>query len=37
MGVAIDPTCINMGRLERKEPNLIHFKLSGRASRHSLT
>jgi len=26
MGVAIiDPTCINIGRLERTEPNLIHF------------
>jgi len=27
-GVAIDPTCINIGRLERTGPNLIH--LNGR-------
>ena len=26
LGVAIDPTCSNMGRLERTEPNLIRFK-----------
>jgi len=24
-GVAIDPTCIKVGRLERTQPNLIHF------------
>jgi len=25
-GVTFEPTCINIGRLERTEPNLIHFK-----------
>jgi len=25
-GVAIDPTCINIGRLQCTEPNLMHFK-----------
>jgi len=28
-GVAIDPTCINIRRLERTKPNLIHFKWAG--------
>jgi len=26
MGIAIDPTYINIGRLERTEPNIIYFK-----------
>jgi len=30
------PTCINIGRLERTEPNLIHFKWGSRVNRHSL-
>jgi len=25
-GVATDPACINLGKLERMEPNLINFK-----------
>jgi len=25
-GIAIDPTCINIRRLERTETNLMHFK-----------
>jgi len=34
MGVAIDPTCIHIGRLERTEPNLIRFKWGSRVNRH---
>jgi len=34
MGVAIDPTCINIGRLERTEPNLVHFIWGRRANSH---
>jgi len=36
LGVAIDPTCIKMGRLERTELNLIHFKWRSRVNRHPL-
>jgi len=31
--VATDPTYIKIGRLERTEPNLIHFKWSSRVNR----
>jgi len=33
--VAIDPTCINIGRLERTESNIIHFKWVSQVDRHS--
>ena len=36
MGVAIDPTCYIIGRLERTEPNRIHFKWGSRVNRHSV-
>jgi len=32
-GVAIDPTCMNIGRLESTEANLIHFKWGSRLER----
>ena len=31
--VAIDPACINIGILERTEPNLIHLKLGSMVKR----
>ena len=34
-GGAIDPTCINIGRLDRTEPNLLHFKWGSPVNRHS--
>ena len=36
LGDAIDPTCIDIGRLERTESDLIHFKRGSRVNRHSL-
>jgi len=36
MGFAIDPTCINIGRLERTKLNLVHFKWGSRFHRNSL-
>ena len=35
--ISIDPTWINIGRLERTEPNLMHFTRSSRVNRHSLS
>jgi len=35
-GVAIDPTCINIGRLDLTEPNLVQFNSGSWVNRHSL-
>ena len=34
-GVAIDLTCIDVGRLECTEPNLIHFKWVSGSTDHA--
>ena len=36
LGVANDPTCINIGRLRRTKPNLTHLKYDSRVNRHSI-